>query len=799
MWQLRRIRLDAIGTPAARFIDLTINLADGRGRPLDSILWLRNGGGKSTVMALLGALMRPGRNDFLSATEHRSDLGRHLEDYVLGSDTAHVVAEWEDGGRRLVTGAVYEWTDRVQPIDPSAAHERLNDRWYSFFADNDRAELDRLPFHVAVRPVDQKAFLTAIRALPGAAEPVVAEQQSKWTQTLQARGIDPELWRTILRMNESEGGIEQQFLFADADAFVRYVLGLIIDPEVPDGVARILGQVITELAARPAVEADLRFCVEAIERLTGLDAAWRTSSEAAELTSLATADARGLRASLLAAAEIAQVEELEASSASEKASAEATAHRAASDAARDTANEYARLAAVMREEQAAERMAAIETRLAEAEEERKAWQATPAIVDLRDLSERRATLVEIVRAAETDAAPLAERRTAAAATYAAGLQAVIAGARTTLSDAERATAEQGAAAAAAKTAHAAAVGRRADLAATLSGARRAVDAVDARLSAARAAGTVDAGEAAVDAVRRLVDADELDARREDELRADVTAARAAVARDRAGRDLVVLAAERAKSELAVVVDLRADLIARRDSLAADPRLAVHLPSEDADLVGMGRSIRDSLSDALRRTEAAIIDVALDGVEDTRALAALEATGLLPPAPDLARAQDVLEGAGISAVSGWTYLAEAIGAPDARLVAFLAAPDLAAGLLVQDPADLGRARELLADAGLRPTSLVALGTTADMAAAVTPSIRFAVPANPALYDAERGAEDRERREASSELRAERRAKLESDRDADRELHGRLIALLEDLPPTRMAELDAQISRLEGVRV
>jgi hypothetical protein len=796
MWQLRRIRLDAVGTPAARFLDLTIDLADGRGRPLDSILWLRNGGGKSTVMALLGALMRPGRNDFLSATEHRSDLGRHLEDYVLGADTAHVIAEWEDGGRRLVTGAVYEWTERVQPVDPNVSHERLVERWYTFFADGDRAELDRLPFQVAGRPVEQKAFLSAIRALPAGSEPVVAEQQTRWTQALAARGIDPDLWRTILKMNESEGGVEQQFLFADADAFVKYLLALIIDPEVPDGVAKILGQVITELAARPAVEADMRFCAEAIERLTELDGAWRTSSEAAELTRLATAEARSLRASLLAASEIAQVEELEGKTASERASAEAAAHRAASDAARDTGNEYARLAAVMREDEATERAAEIERRLAAAELERKAWQAAPSVADLSDLGERRATLMETVRAAETDAAPLAARRVKTAAAYGQGLLVLIEAAREGLAAAEQTTTEQAAVAASSRSEHAAAVGRKADLSAALSSARRAIESFETQLAEARAAGLVESGEAAAHALRRLADGDELDARREDELRADAASARASVARDREAHDLIVAARERALSDLATVSDLRAELTARRDALAGDPRLASHLPSEDADLVGMGRQIRDSLTDALRRTEAAVIEAVLDGVEDDRALVALEATGLLPPTADLGRAAEVLAAAGISAVTGWTYLAEAVGTPEGRLVAFLAAPELAAGLLVQDPADLSRARELLADAGLRPTSLVALGTSAEMAAATTPTSRFAVPPNTALFDAALASEERDRREASAERRAERRARFEAEREADRDLHGRLVRLLEDLPPERLTELEAQVARLEA---
>ncbi len=45
MWQIRRVRLDHIGAPAARFLDVTFELTNAAGHPLDTILWLRNGGG----------------------------------------------------------------------------------------------------------------------------------------------------------------------------------------------------------------------------------------------------------------------------------------------------------------------------------------------------------------------------------------------------------------------------------------------------------------------------------------------------------------------------------------------------------------------------------------------------------------------------------------------------------------------------------------------------------------------------------------------------------------------------------
>lgn len=173
MWQMSRIRLDRVGAAASRFLDVTIDLADDAGLPLDTILWLRNGGGKSTVLSLVCALIRPHRREFLAT--YATD--KHLEDYVLGADTAHVTVEWSGpGGRRLVTGAVYEWTDRTQPADPNRDHYKLQARWYAFSPVPGRAELDLLPCVGAdEQPLPLKEFAAAVEPgtrFPAAVRPL---------------------------------------------------------------------------------------------------------------------------------------------------------------------------------------------------------------------------------------------------------------------------------------------------------------------------------------------------------------------------------------------------------------------------------------------------------------------------------------------------------------------------------------------------------------------------------------------------------------------------------------------------
>ena len=129
MLQLRRVRLESIGHPNARFAPLELNLTDEEDRPTHTVVWLRNGGGKSSLLNLLFAVVRPHRREFLGGNDDGKD--RRLADYVLAGDTSHVCIEWGEPGAptpRLVTGMCLEWRDRVRASDES----RLRRLWYAF-------------------------------------------------------------------------------------------------------------------------------------------------------------------------------------------------------------------------------------------------------------------------------------------------------------------------------------------------------------------------------------------------------------------------------------------------------------------------------------------------------------------------------------------------------------------------------------------------------------------------------------------------------------------------------------------
>lgn len=112
MPHLRALRLESIGHRDARFEGLTLRFTDPAGAPCDSVLWLRNGGGKSSILNLLFSLLRPHQREFLgSEAEARV---RELDDYLSPDDTGSVCLCWQldqgGGGAapQLLTGVCME-------------------------------------------------------------------------------------------------------------------------------------------------------------------------------------------------------------------------------------------------------------------------------------------------------------------------------------------------------------------------------------------------------------------------------------------------------------------------------------------------------------------------------------------------------------------------------------------------------------------------------------------------------------------------------------------------------------------
>jgi hypothetical protein len=801
MWQMRRVRLDRVGAPASRFLNVTIDLDDDGGFPLDTIIWLRNGGGKSSVLSLMCALIRPHRRDFLAS----SSTDKHLEDYVLGSDTAHVTIEWSGpAGRRLVTGAVYEWADRIQPADPNRDHDKLQARWYAFTPVPGRAELELLAFADAnEQPLPLKEFAAAVRswdAIPDC-RATVTDGQDRWARVLDDHGLDPELLTAILQMNATEGGIEGQFQFRNADQFVRYLLELIIDPEVPREVSGILEKVRAKLAERPAVLADLAFAEEAVPQLRRLVQARNDHQAADRLLVDARSAADELRESLVAAAQRAAAAGADAAAAEKSQRDRLLAERRARDVAYNRSVEFRRIAATYRQGAAAGRRAELEQERDAAQQELDAWQAVPRLHALAAAKHRVRELEAQLRAATADAEPLRRARDEAAAAFAAALDAAIAELAAQVEEAEQRRAEQSRRAGEAKQSQTAKAAERGRKESRLESLSEQLVALDAELAAAVADSLLfDDEEIAAALDRRRFD--DSAARQQLETTAE-SRRRLQVRREELGgreRDLRVTRTGLERDHQATEERLRA-LRGRVEALAADERLQLLAGSDDIDVLAEADDLVALLTEQITRGDQRQVEIAVEGAEDERAAAALNTTGLLPPVLDLALALAECEKAQIAVTSGWSYLADAVPA-HLRGKVLAAAPALAGGVLVHNPDDLPAAQQLLTTAALRPTSPVAVATTADLHAVVeqvgiggAALVTFVVPTAPALTDRAAAGEELGLRDLARGERVSEATALEQQRSVDDELRRALRKLLADCPSGTLTALEVQIADLE----
>src|SRR5207302_1006607 len=105
----------------------------------------------------------------------------------------------------------------------------------------------------------------------------------------------------------------------------------------------------------------------------------------------------------------------------------------------------------------------------------------------------------------------------------------------------------------------------------------------------------------------------------------------AVAREELGAQRVAVAQELARTGSARenLSGRIEGLRARLEELARRPRLVELSEVDDIDLWAMGAGLFGRLSALIDRAEADLVALEIEGLEDRRALAALEDTGLLP--------------------------------------------------------------------------------------------------------------------------------------------------------------------------
>ncbi|MEU3621058.1 hypothetical protein BS329_11250 [Amycolatopsis coloradensis] len=807
-YQLSRLRLASVGDRAARFTDLTLDMSSsemaGQQEPIDSILWLRNGGGKSSLLSLFFALLLPLRRDFMGRS-----VKRYLEDYVAAGDTSHTVAEWvaqSDGGLlpppRLITGAVYEWVDRRKPVDPDRDRDKLKGWYYTFFAVPGVLDLAHLPVHDEtdrIRPMSD--FVRSLREI-AASQPQqflfsITDQRGQWMETLTARNLDPALFGYQKQMNHSEGGVAEPFNFPSTDKFIDFLIDLTVDSAQPDLVAANLRKVIDVIGRKPDLLVDRDFCAEMAGKLDVLaerhSHATNAALEAAEVRHAAARLAGAFRS----AASAQEIDKEWFAGEEKRLRDEAHALDRERNRVNDTANELLRIAAKHRHATAVAARAEATTAADSAKNENSAWEAVEPLAELME-AERQAEHVRVQMVAEErETAPLRAGRDDAAATLKARYRE--------LADDERVA--EGLEKAVAEEANS-----NADSESDRVQKNREL-ATEARVRAESLRGQVieigEEVEAAVnradlpdvDAVPAVVLAESRAIKREASKQLDGVRKRRnewpplrkllGEQRRKLAEDRAVKAAERDHlaadhKKLAVSVD----------ALATDVRLAELMQLEEGgrlDLWAEAADLRATLTRAASTAESAIVDTRVDAADDDRALDGLRADDFLPTTRDAQRAAELLVDKGVPARPGWELLRDLV--PESERVSVLTnahVAELAAGVVVAD-VDAAVARAAVASHDWRTVAHVTVCTATQMQQALSTAAPewLVVPSDPALFDLAAAESARAERELRRQEQDQRIVALHDQAKADRILLGTLETLLRDCPAGHLDALEKTI--------
>lgn len=801
MLQLRRIRLESVGHPNARFAPLELRLTTDEGRPTHTVLWLRNGGGKSSLLNLLFAVVRPNRREFLGSNDDGKD--RRLADYVLPGDTSHVCIEWGEPGARvpaLVTGMVLEWRDRVRSTDES----RLRRLWYGFVPSDHRPPglleleptltFDTLPITEDDRRLSLGRFrerLRAVAAGDASLRLVTPTSQAEWRRELEQHDLDPEVLRYQLQMNREEGGASELFkrrCRTESD-FVDLLLELAVADEQSDRVADVYTRYADELARRPDVERNRAFLAGALERLGPVVEAARQRGRADEALDRVLGEVTATTAALREAAEQAQL----------RADDEESAARAHDDDARrdDERNRERREQAVAARRRRAEldvgdaeeRLAAATATLAEVDERLAAVGLLEPLARSRQLA---AEITTIDRRLEADQPEIAKELAEARRRLHRRLLADEDEQRATAGEQQRLAATLAAAAEESEQRAQRLVAEqgRAEQARATLGERDA--ARRRRHQALVERGALGADEDPRTAFERLREELRAEQRRQSEREREAERIDAELREGYATVAEIDEAQMEARARLSDRIHAREQLVDAAAAISGEQRLHELAETADLDVWAAGPMLVERLDRLVDDADRRLADDAVAEAADRAGLAGLQADGLLPARRDVQQVVDLLDGAGITATSGWRYVAERIPA-DRRDDVIARIPAVVEGVVVHDARQREQARAAVARLADPLSTVVVVVAPDDVEAGVAGESVPTAPVDPALYDRGRAEDARVRLRARLQQADRRRAAVVAGRARDATLADRLRRLLETYPTARRQAIDDAVEQ------
>lgn len=703
MPRLLRVHFSSIGHPDARLAPVTLDFRSemNRDEPAgsDSVIWLRNGGGKSSMLNLLFSVFLPNMREFLGTTAEGKK--QRFEDYLQAEDLGFVITEWdlsEIEGKSLFTdmdlptrivGRMVAWPNQHKSADVSS----LKHLFFSLKT-SDSVTVESLPVQGLAEPARGfeafRRWLFDLRETKPNLEVYYTDVQRDWHTHLENIHLDPELFRYLVHMNRNEGDAESLFRHRTAKDFVRFFLRVALDPSHADRVVGNLDQLKKQLRLRPRRILERDFLQAVLKQFEpfAIEAAQHREAKI-QLDRLAH-QGGALMAALAQSAEALGTEaELEAALATKAAEKVRSLEQREHQLHRWTAWLRHRALQFDLEEAEAEKTRADRDRFL-AEARVRVVECARYLQQVRELQAEERALVETQRISQQGREPLRHELELAGSRLIRVLEAtrkrVHAQFEVADSDLQAAKEEMGRQQSAADQWRA----EFAQLGERVENLKQQFAARDQALARLVKDGIIRQEEIPGDAGQRWGVA-----------RDDATKAISAAEQGQARATQIIEALQDEKSalenELAQLQNEQAGrrlelhrAAVRRDRLACHPRILEVEEVHRANLEAAGLLAR--LDGSLRSVDRELFQLRLAGAETERALDSIQRTQLLPPSRDVEAVLTDLQGRGIPAHSFQAYLAQNVSVEDGeRLLA--SSPGRFTGVGVPTPNWLDKVRAI----------------------------------------------------------------------------------------------------------
>jgi hypothetical protein len=264
MLKLRRCHLSCIGNRSARFSPVSLDFSKDESAE-NSVVFLENGGGKTTLAAFVYLTLWPEQNHFLLKAAKNPKA--RVANYLSPGQSAFIILECETRVAGLsdepvvrIIGQVLRRRDATElsPVD----------RHFFTFLPRPGMTFDELPVHgingqsSSLSYDDFRAWLKKCQGQFAGAELWEGNSVEEYIKKLREIHAEPELVRVQIDLNKREGGIDDHFKenCSDSRKFVHTFLDLALQSAKGEETVGVLGIFLAEWQNVGHLEDETAFC-----------------------------------------------------------------------------------------------------------------------------------------------------------------------------------------------------------------------------------------------------------------------------------------------------------------------------------------------------------------------------------------------------------------------------------------------------------------------------------------------------------------------------------------------------------